>query len=147
MSEKFKPFCAVYLILMNKKNEILLSKRENTGFQDGLYGLPSGHVEAGESLTQAIVRESTEEINIQPLDPTFAHVLYRGETANNGRTYIDTYFISKSYNGEINNNEPSKCADLSWFAIDQLPTETIPYIRLVIERIQNGQYFSELYFD
>jgi hypothetical protein len=42
--------------------------------------------------------------------------------------------------------ESDKCDDLSWFAIDDLPKNTISYIRQVIECIKNKINYSEFGF-
>ncbi|MGB1592331.1 MAG: NUDIX domain-containing protein, partial [Promethearchaeia archaeon] len=39
------------------RGQVLLSRRLNTGFRDGQWGLPAGHVNPGESITAAAVRE------------------------------------------------------------------------------------------
>ena len=39
--------------------------------------------------------------------------------------------------------EPEKCDDLSWFDLDNLPGNIIPYIRKVIDRIQESVFYSE----
>ena len=36
---------------------LLLSKRLNTGFKDGLFGIPAGHLNPGEGVVAAAVRE------------------------------------------------------------------------------------------
>ena len=54
---------AVHLFLM-KENKILLSRRYNTGFQDGNYSLVAGHMEENETIKQAMIREALEEANI-----------------------------------------------------------------------------------
>jgi 8-oxo-dGTP pyrophosphatase MutT (NUDIX family) len=41
--------------------QVLLHKRQNSGFMDGSYSLVSGHVEANESFKQAMIREAHEE--------------------------------------------------------------------------------------
>jgi 8-oxo-dGTP diphosphatase len=55
---------AVYLILKNDKDEYCFIRRFNTGYMDGFYSLPAGHLEVGESLKQAMIRETKEEIGI-----------------------------------------------------------------------------------
>lgn len=74
MTERFKPFCAVFLVL-ERKDEVLLQRRNGTGWMDGYYSLPSGHPEDGETMTQAMIREAKEEIRsaIEPDDLTLLH--------------------------------------------------------------------------
>ena len=54
MEEKYCVKITVGLIL-EKNGKILLIKRKNTGYMDGMYGFLAGHVEKGESLKQAMV--------------------------------------------------------------------------------------------
>ena len=76
--EKDKYPFAVYLVLQSG-NEVLLSKRFNTGYADGMYSLPAGHVDIGESAIQAMVREAKEEIDITilPEDLVLKKILHR----------------------------------------------------------------------
>ncbi|HIE41446.1 MAG TPA: NUDIX domain-containing protein, partial [Candidatus Aenigmarchaeota archaeon] len=62
--ERFKIIPTVYLVLI-KDNKILLSRRFNTGFHDGEYSFPAGHLDGNETLIQAMVREAKEEIGIE----------------------------------------------------------------------------------
>ena len=89
---RFKIYTATYLVLIKDKN-ILLSKRINTGYQDGNYSLVSGHFEEGETAKQCIIRESLEEANIKikPDDLTVKHIIHRYST---DRTYIDFYLTA-----------------------------------------------------
>ena len=69
MSERYccKLVTDLMLTRRNKESgeiEILLTLRKNTGYRDGEYELPGGHVEAGEDLMQAMVREAREELLI-----------------------------------------------------------------------------------
>lgn len=146
MDEKFRPYCAVYLFLLDGDEKLLMAKRENTGFQDGMYSVPSGHVEADESLTDAMIRESIEEIGVKPLDLEFVHLLYRDNKMGiNSRTYVDVYFIARSYSGEIENKEPNKCSEVSWISLKDLPENTIPYIKEVLEKVLKKQNFSQAF--
>ena len=52
----------VHLLLLNSDGEVLFGRRQNTGFEDGAWHVPSGHLEAGESVVQALIREAKEEI-------------------------------------------------------------------------------------
>ena len=61
--ERLKAVPASYLVPI-KDGKILLLRRLNTGYEDGKYSLPAGHVETGENFTQCVVREMKEEIGI-----------------------------------------------------------------------------------
>lgn len=134
---------ASYLVLLDS-GKVLLSRRANTGFCDGQYSLPAGHLEPGETFTNALVREVAEEIGIV-IDPTkarVAHIMHRKSDAD-GSERVDIFFVAERWTGEIENREPEKCDDLSWFPLDQLPDNTIPYIRQVLGSIQEGKWYSE----
>lgn len=118
-------------------------RRQNTGFADGLWSLPAGHVEKGESVKTAMIREAKEEINIDVLDKNLKlkHILHRKSNIN---TYIDFFFLCTKWQGEPINNEPQKCSDIKWFDIEQLPTDIIQYIKEIILKKENGEILSIL---
>ena len=132
---------ASYLTLF-KNNKILLLRRFNTAFEDGNYSMVSGHVDPGETFTKCIIREAEEEAGIllKPEDLKVAHVMHR-KSVHNER--IDVFFIAEKWDGEILNKEPDKCDDLSWFELDNIPENVIPYIKQAIDGIKNKIYYSE----
>jgi 8-oxo-dGTP diphosphatase len=144
MEKKQNNIPASYLLLENG-NKILLLRRFNTGYEDGNYSLIAGHVEANESFTQCIMREAKEEagISIEPEDLEVAHVMHRdsGLAENNER--IDVFFRATKWVGAIKNIEPHKCDDLSWFHLEELSTNIIPYVRQAISKILNRENYSE----
>lgn len=139
--ERHKLIPTVYLILI-KNNRILLLRRYNTGFMDGYYSFPAGHVESDETLTQAMVREAKEEIgvDINKEDLRLIHVMHRKEP-NEER--INFFFTTEKYEGEPKIKEPHKCDSLSWFNLDNLPNNIIPYIKQVIKDILQKKIYSE----
>jgi 8-oxo-dGTP pyrophosphatase MutT (NUDIX family) len=135
---------AVYLILRHGE-QVLLARRCNTGFQDGNYSLVAGHVEEGEHVTAALVREAWEEagIGVTPGDLEFVHVMHRHREDH--RVYFDFFFAAQRWSGEISNREPHKCDDLRWFAQTNLPTNIVAYVHTVItDHVVQGQKFSEV---
>lgn len=135
---------ASYLVLI-KNNKILLLKRLNTGFEDGNYSVIAGHVEKGESFTQCVIREAKEEAGIilNPKDLRVAHVMHRDSKTNFDNERVDVFFTALKWKGIIENKEPDKCSDLSWFDIDNLPKNTVAYIKQVISDIRNNIFYSE----
>ncbi|HEY6314153.1 MAG TPA: NUDIX domain-containing protein [Streptosporangiaceae bacterium] len=52
-SGRYKVTGDVHLVLLDDDGRVLLGRRKNTGFADGCYHLPAGHLEAGESVIDA----------------------------------------------------------------------------------------------
>ena len=138
--ERHRSFSAVYLLLFNDE-QILLSKRKNTGHRDGEYSLVAGHIDEGESATEAMVREANEEVGIELDRPALepVHVIHRNAGE---RVYLDIFFITDEWHGEPVNREPEKCADLAWFDRSQLPENTVPYVVQAITEMPD-RAFSE----
>lgn len=135
---------ASYLAL-SKDNKILLLRRFNTGYEDGNYSLIAGHVDLGENFTQCMIREAAEEADIilTPIDLQVAHVMHRNTPDVKSNERIDVFFVAKQWTGDIINKEPHKCDDLSWFDLDNLPENIIPYIKQAIDCIKNKILYSE----
>ena len=132
---------ASYLALI-QNGKILLLKRFNTGYEDGKYSMVAGHVEEGETFTEAIIREAYEEagVELQAEDIKVAHVMHR-KSIDSER--VDVFFTAENWQGKIDNKEPGKCNELAWFDLDQLPENAIPYIKQAINCIRNKVYYSE----
>jgi len=139
--EYHKVIPATYLVLQ-KENKILLLRRFNTGYEDGNYSFIAGHVNKGETFTQAMVREAKEEagIDIKPEVLEVVHVMHRRSFE---QERVDLFFATDEWNGSIKNKEPDKCDDLSWYSIENLPSNLIPCVRQAIECIKKGILYSE----
>lgn len=128
-------------VFLIKDGKILLSRRFQTGYEDGNYSLPAGHVEDGETLTGCLIREAKEEIgiDIDKKDISLVYVMHRKETD----IRVDFFFTTTKWIGTPTNCEPKKCDDLSWFALNALPKNTVPYIRAAIEGWIKGEIYQE----
>ena len=135
------PFLVAVHLFFLKDDKILLLRRFQTGYEDGNYSVVAGHVEAGETVTQAAVREAQEEagVMLQPKDLQVVHVMNR--KSNDER--VDFFVVVKAWEDEIRNREPDKCDDLAWFLLNSLPANMIPYVRFAIENYQKGLLYSE----
>ncbi|SRR6266702_838314 len=144
--DRFKLVPAVY-VLFRRGSEVLLSQRANTGYFDGFYSLPAGHVDGGEPATAAACREALEEVGvvIKPADLKLLHTVHRlAEEANYER--IDLFFEVAIWQGEIRNNEPEKCSELRWAKLQELPPDMVPVVRQALDNIQQGVPYSEAGF-
>jgi 8-oxo-dGTP pyrophosphatase MutT (NUDIX family) len=128
MSEHFKALSAIFPLIIRdngSSKEILLHRRQNTGYQDGKWDIAgSGHVDKDETARAAVVRECWEElgITVEPEDLVFAHLSHR---ISKDRTYYDIYFFVTAYSGSPSIMEPEKCSELKWFGIQDLPEDII----------------------
>lgn len=124
-----------------RDGKILLSRRFQTGYEDGKYSLPAGHVEDNETLRQTLCREAFEEIGVtvRPEDITLVVTMHRKKDD----IRMDFFWVVHTFTGEPENREPEKCDDLAWFPLTHLPPNTIPYIRHAIEAWQQGETYVE----
>lgn len=132
-------------LFLKRNGKILLLRRYQTGYMDGHYSVPAGHVEDNESLLASTCREVCEEagLHLQPKDLKLVHVMHR--KSNDIR--MDFFFTTDKENLQPKNMEPEKCDDLSWFPLSHLPTNTIPYIRAAIKNFRQGNFYSEFGWD
>ena len=137
--ERFAMPVAVHLFLM-RDGAVLLLRRANTGYEDGKYSVIAGHLDGGETVIAAAVREAGEEagIALDPAEVRVVGVLHR--RADDER--IDFFVVAEAWSGEIANREPEKCDELAWFALGALPPNTIPYIRRALENYRGGRWFD-----
>jgi len=135
---------AVYLVLLSE-GKILLSKRANTGYEDGNYGLVAGHVETGETLRQAMAREALEEAGlvIAEADLDLALTMHRRSPSSKPPERLDFFMTATKYTGELTNKEPDKCTDLAWFGRNAPPENLITYIREALNLIAEDVRYSE----
>ncbi len=123
------------------ENKILLLRRFQTGYMDGYYSVPAGHLDGHEPVRLAAVREAQEEIGvlIDPADIRFAGVFHRSE----GDERVDFFVHVQNWQGEPVNAEPGKCDEIRWTGMETLPENTVPYVRRAIENFQAGVPFEE----
>lgn len=142
-----KATTASYLVLQ-KDGKILFARRCNTGYQDGNYQVPAGHIDAGELPSEALIREVKEEIGItiKAENIKFAHTSFRPMMDETGDR-VDYFFIVDTWEGEITNCEPHKCDDLLWATIENIPENTTPHVRIALESISKKEPFSEISLD
>lgn len=52
-------------IILNEKNQVLIMSRKIDDFMGGIDELPSGNMEQGENIYEALIREVKEETNLE----------------------------------------------------------------------------------
>jgi ADP-ribose pyrophosphatase YjhB (NUDIX family) len=138
---RFSVIPTVYLLLRSG-DAILLARRCHTGFHDGEYSLPAGHLDGEETLLRALARESKEEIGIDLEEENLrlVHIMHRREQ---DEQRVNFFFVAIQWQGEPAIMEPDKCDDLSWFPVADLPQKVVPYVKQAIDCIGRGVIYSE----
>ncbi len=106
----------VYII---KDNKVLMGKRLGKHMSD-CWCPPGGHLEYGETPEACAIREVAEEtgITIKNLRRSiFTHDMFLEEEKH----FITLAIIADYAGGSIQNLEPEKHADWTWFSWDRLP--------------------------
>jgi 8-oxo-dGTP diphosphatase len=148
-NERNKFHAAVYIAFIHD-GKILLLKRSNTGYKDGLYSLPSGHIDGNEPAIVAAIREAEEEVGLKlksnQLD--LIHTMHRQNDKDDvyGYEYLDLYFRATNWDGEPRNNEPHKCSEIKWVELTKLPENIIPEVKHALQMIAVNVAYSDFNF-
>ncbi|MGP3917787.1 NUDIX hydrolase [Nonomuraea sp. 10N515B] len=136
--DRFRAIVDVHVVLL-RGDELLLARRSGTGYGDGLWHLPSGHLEEGEPATDGAAREAAEElgVTIDPADLTFAHVMHRAPDR------VGLFFTTGKWTGEPYNAEPHKCSEIAWWPVHALPADMIDYPAAAIANILGRIPFAQ----
>lgn len=100
------------LCLLHRDGAYLLQDRIKEDWQG--YTLPGGHVEQGESIVDAVVREMQEETGLTVLNPHLCGV--KQFPIENGR-YLVFLFEASEYEGELVSSEEGA---MYWVPAEQL---------------------------
>ena len=118
-------------VFVIKDSKLLLGRRANTGWMDGHLCPPGGHIEAGETPREAVIREIEEElgVTVRPGDLEFACVAARKTAAGETVAYE---FVIRDKEYAFSNAEPQKCSELVWVDLDNLGDDIIDQFRQII---------------
>ena len=128
-------------LLFFRGDQVLLLRRFNTGYADGQYSVPAGHLDGGETVIAAARREGLEEtgVRIEAEDLAFSSVVHRKD----GDERVDFFVHVRGWRGEPANTEPDKCDELLWVKVDDLPANIIPYVKKGIQNHRDRIKFDE----
>ena len=131
--EYFRTLSAVFPIILRReggRTQILLHLRQNTGYMDGFWDVAgSGHVDGGETASQALCRECFEElgIRVRPQDTEFARLTHSVVSADETETYYLLFVFVRA----------------SVFDLDRLPDGMVPALRSDVGELMRGVVYGE----
>ena len=136
---------AAYVVLRRReagRDEVLLQLRQGTGYRDGHWATLAGHVEVGESVHEAAVREAAEEagIVVRPEDLHALVALHRFERGGPSvEQRVDVFFEVTVWSGTPALREAERAAAMGWFPLDALPEPVVPHELLVLDALARGE--------
>jgi 8-oxo-dGTP diphosphatase len=115
--KRMKTRLTVDAIIYHKAtNSIALVKRKYPPFE-GQWVLPGGHVEKGESVRDAIIREVTEECSL-PIQPIKILGVYNALGRDPRGYYISVVFVAKPLATRVTGGDDA--AEALWFPVDTI---------------------------
>ena len=100
------------LWLVHKGEELLLQNRVKQDWQG--YAMPGGHVEPGESIVEAVIREMQEETGLHILNPKLCGVK---QFPIDGGRYLVFLFETEEFTGELTGSEEG---EMTWIPRNRL---------------------------
>ncbi|WP_434445691.1 NUDIX domain-containing protein [Lentzea sp. E54] len=135
-------------VLLVRDGEVLLSRRRDPDPRfDDRWHLPSGKLDAGESVLDAAAREAEEEIGVVIDQGDLRHVHTLHANGSGVEPRLGLFFEVRRWSGEPVNREPEKCSAVRWFSLDTLPHELIAYPAAGITAYLAGDSFGLLGWD
>lgn len=141
MSARFSARVAVYIALI-ADDSVFLLRRANTGYRDGEWALPAGHVESGETPAQAAAREILEETGVTVAAGALdcVHASWRQCGAGGAKAYVDYLFFCRAWSGTPANGEPAKADACGWFPLRT--KDIVGFHAAMISRAIAGERFG-----
>lgn len=138
--EPFRAAVAVYGILRDRER-ILLLRRSGTGYRDGQWSLPAGHLDGGEDAVTGLVRELREELGVDagPGGCRLALVMHAAPEHDGDREYLHLFFVVDEWTGEPTIAEPDKCSELRWADGRALPSDLVDYVAVALAAVERGE--------
>jgi len=101
------------LCMLSRGDEILLQNRTKQDWRG--YAFPGGHVEPGESIVDAVIREMREETGLTVLSPRLCGVK---QFPIDGGRYLVFLFRADRFTGSLSSSEEG---EMSWIKRSELP--------------------------
>lgn len=139
---RHKRIIDVHVLLIEGDN-VLMALRQGTGYADGQWNVPSGHLEDEEHTAAGAAREVAEEIGVTVdlEDLTLVHVIdHRGSLAAAPR--LGLFFTATRWTGTAVNAEPRKCGGIAWYPLAAPPADTVAYHAAAMAHIVAGRPHS-----
>ena len=117
---------------------LLVHRSANKRAYPGVWDLPGGHLEAGESELAALARELQEELGVQIATGSASH-LCRVTAGPAEDPAVLSAWLVRDWRGTPANVAPEEHDDIGWFGLEELPPLAHALVRTaLVKAIQAG---------
>lgn len=118
------PVPVVRLIIPDPKGRVLLLKRTNTGYSEGMWCLPGGKIDYGETIEHAISKELQEETSLTVTSSRF--LFYQDSLPiEEGKMHCINFYFECIVSGNITLNDESR--EFVWIGKDEIDKYDIAF--------------------
>lgn len=139
--EKTRPFVGVGVMIKNKEDLVLLGLRKSPHGQ-GTWSFPGGHLEFGETMMDAAIRETLEETGLDVSELELVSLADEMGSLDKGKHYVNVGFIAHAVTGEPKIIEAEKWEKWQWFDLENLPEPIFEGTGLMIKRYLSGAIYN-----
>lgn len=142
MSEASKTVLTNMCLVENEEtNQVVMQYRSPERYRWFGYAFPGGHIEEGESLHDAVVREVYEETGLTIENPKLVGI--KNWPLDDGGRYLVFCYKATEFSGEIHSTEEG---EISWISKSELPHMELAYDMLESLRMMEDAQLSEFYY-
>jgi mutator protein MutT len=117
MNQQKKPQIAVRAFITNSKGEILIIRRTNTAYGNGLWNLPGGKIDFGDTAEESVKKEIFEETSLNCISSKFLFYMDNLPDETTDLHFVALFFECKCA-GDIKTNRES--SDFNWINKENL---------------------------
>lgn len=140
--DKKYPRIGVGVMIQNEQGQVLLGLRKGS-HGAGDWSFPGGHLDSGEKLFQAAIRETEEEtgmrvgeVEIISISDDLRYI------ASDDKHYVTIGVKVSRIQGEPQLKEPDKCKAWQWFDLNELPENIFEPTGSIIENYKNQRLYK-----
>jgi 8-oxo-dGTP diphosphatase len=144
-----RPKVGIGIVVIKESNDetyVMLHRRTGT-LGKNYWGSGGGHLELGESLRSAALRELREEASTKLKIKNVRFLGVINFTELHPEHYVDVSFVAEWVKGEPMNSALQKTTDWKWFPLNKLPKPLFPPVKIYLDFIKSGQKFHDSSFD
>ncbi len=119
MNENPRPSIGVAVIIWRGSKAIFFERRGSHGH--GMWSIPGGHLEFGESWEECAQREAMEELGVRIKNVRFLAVTNDIFEAEN-KHYVSIWMEAEWEANEPQSMEPEKVLGIEWHSLQNLPS-------------------------